>query len=236
VTVGGRGGAGATVLAVALGLAGLRAGLRMMLIDADPLGGGIDLALGVEDTPGLRWADLSGLRGRLPGAALGSALPTVGEMTVLSFGRDGHEEEAIPPEAMRSLLEAGCRGSDLVIVDLPRWQTAAGDVALSRARTALLVVPAEVRACAAAARVAAVLGAQVLDLRVVVRGPGPSRLAPATIAAALGLPLAAAFRTEPGLALALERGEPPGRSRGSLSRAATRLVTALTDPGNRVAA
>jgi len=236
VVIGGRGGAGATVLALALGLAGLRAGLRTMLVDADPLGGGMDLALGVEGAPGLRWGELSGLHGRLPSGALAGALPAVGEMTVLSCGREGVGEGGIPAPAMQSLLEAGCRGSDLVIVDLPRWPSAAGHIALSRARTALLVVPAEVRACASAARVVEELGAHSLDLQVVVRGPGPSRLAPASIASSLGLPLAAAFRSEPALALALERGEPPGRSRGPLARAANRLVSAIANPVAGVAA
>jgi len=53
------------------------------------------------------------------------------------------------------------------------------------------------------------------DLRVVVRGPGPSGLAGTEIARALGLPLAGVLRPEPGLDAALERGEPPGRKQRS---------------------
>ena len=52
--VGGSGGAGASTLSAALAVTALRLGVRPWLVDADPLGGGIDLALGGEDTVGLR--------------------------------------------------------------------------------------------------------------------------------------------------------------------------------------
>src|SRR5438105_3711570 len=63
--VGGRGGAGATVTATALAITGLRLGHRTLLVDGDPLGGGIDLVVGVESDAGLRWGDLDGVRGRV---------------------------------------------------------------------------------------------------------------------------------------------------------------------------
>nr|BFE85486.1 hypothetical protein GCM10020093_080870 [Planobispora longispora] len=47
--VGGRGGAGASVLAASLALTASRRELRTLLVDADPLGGGIDLLLGQEE-------------------------------------------------------------------------------------------------------------------------------------------------------------------------------------------
>lgn len=46
--MGGCGGAGATTLAASLVLAGAARGLSSLLLDADPLGGGIDLVLGHE--------------------------------------------------------------------------------------------------------------------------------------------------------------------------------------------
>lgn len=60
VTVmGGRGGAGASVVAAGLAVTGARAGLRALLVDADPLGGGVDLVLGWESIRGIRWPALS---------------------------------------------------------------------------------------------------------------------------------------------------------------------------------
>lgn len=73
--LGGRGGAGASTLAAALALTGSRNGLRTLLIDGDPLGGGLDLVLGSEDVSGSRWSDFVGTRGRVSGPALRSALP-----------------------------------------------------------------------------------------------------------------------------------------------------------------
>ena len=55
----GRGGAGASLFATALAQTASDA----LLIDADPWGGGIDLVLGSESEPGLRWPDLA-LRAR----------------------------------------------------------------------------------------------------------------------------------------------------------------------------
>src|SRR5919107_799963 len=53
--VGGRGGAGGSVFAVATAVRAARSGERVLLVDCDPLGGGVDLVLGAEDVGGLRW-------------------------------------------------------------------------------------------------------------------------------------------------------------------------------------
>lgn len=215
--VGGRGGAGATVLAAALAVTSVRRGARTMLVDGDPLGGGIDLVLGGEEESGLRWPDLVGTRGRVGADALRGALPRVDDLCVLSWDRS--DSLTIPGSTMREVLAAGRRGSDLVVVDLPRRVDAAVEETLSAATTTLLVVPAEIRATAAAARVAAALTLVCADVRVVVRGPAPSGLDGAVVAASLGLPLAGQLAAEPRLAESLERGEPPGRrSRGPLAR------------------
>lgn len=210
--IGGRGGAGATTLAAALAVTAARQGLRSLLVDGDPLGGGIDLVLGGEDTAGLRWPDLASAGGRVSGVALRDALPRVGrsnELTVLSWDRG--DALTVPPDAMRSVLAAARRTSDLVVVDLPRRLDAAGEVAVGAAALTLLVVPAEVRATAAAARVAVAVGLVAEDVRVVVRGPAPAGLTGPLVADSLGLPLAGWLRAEPNLAEALERGEPPAR-------------------------
>src|SRR5450759_3038179 len=66
------------------------------------------------------------------------------------------------------------------------------------------------------------------DVRVVVRGPAPAGLDADVIAASLDLRLAGQLRPEPGLAAALERGEPPARrGSGPLSRLCGRLLDEL---------
>lgn len=230
--LGGRGGAGATTLATALAVTGMRAGRRTMLVDADPLGGGIDLVLGGESTGGLRWPELASTRGRVSGTALHDALPRVDELTVLSWDRG--DALSIPPEAMAALLAAAERGSDLVVVDLPRRADDAARCAMERASTVLLVVPAEVRAAAAAARVATSAGLYCRDLRVVVRGPAPAGLPAEVVADSLGLPLAGALKAEPGIAAALERGEPPARrGRGPLAAFCGSFLDELLPPSGR---
>ena len=59
----------------------------MLLVDGDPLGGGIDLVLGGESDRGLRWSDLLGAAGRVPAAALAEALPRAGGLSYLSWDR-----------------------------------------------------------------------------------------------------------------------------------------------------
>lgn len=225
--VGGRGGAGASTLAASLAFAGLRRDLRTLLVDADPLGGGIDLVLGGEDAPGLRWPDLSSTRGRVAPAALASSLPSVEALTVLSWDRSDTLDVSV--EAMASLLGAAVKAVDLVVVDLPRRTDAAAEVVLSLADRCFLVVPAEIRAVASAGRVAKAVGGLTADLRVVVRGPAPSGLDHVVVGQALGLPVAGHCRAEPGLAEALERGEPPGRTRGPLARLADDLLLGLVE-------
>lgn len=221
--VGGRGGAGATTLAVGLALAGVRRGQRALLVDGDPLGGGVDLVLGGESDPGLRWPELSGTHGRLSAPALAAAVPVMSGTGVLSWDR-GHAH-SVPPEAMEAVLGAARRCHDLVVVDLPRRPDAAGRVALAAATTTLLVVPAEVRAAAAASRVASSVGLLCRDLRVVVRGPSPLGLGGGEIARALGLPLAGEMRAERHLDAQLDRGDPPGRRTGGpLAGLCDRLV------------
>ncbi|MDF3049454.1 MAG: hypothetical protein K0R87_1092 [Pseudonocardia sp.] len=228
--LGGRGGAGASVLAAAVAVTAVRAGDRALLVDCDPLGGGVDLVLGAEDLGGLRWPGVGVGDGRVPAAALHAALPAPdvggggGGLAVLSCDRSPHGPS---PAAVGSVLAAGRRAGETVVCDLPRYPTDAAVAALRAADFTVLVVPADVRSCAAAARVAAVVGEHGGAVGLVVRGPAPGGIAPDEVATALDLPLVAAMRPEPGLARALERGTAPGRPRGPLAAAATAVLAEL---------
>jgi len=145
---------------------------------------------------------------------------------VLSWDRG--EVVAVPVEAMATALDAGRRGRDLVIVDLPRRLDDASLLALGTADRGYLVVPAELRASAAAARVAAVAGPHCPSLAAVVRGPAPGGLRAKDVAQAIGLPLAGFLRPEPRLAAGLERGEPPARDgAGPLAALCQRILDEL---------
>jgi secretion/DNA translocation related CpaE-like protein len=225
--IGGRGGAGASILAGGLAVTAVRAGLRTLLVDADPLGGGLDLVLGWEQVDGLRWPALTGTGGRVDPPALLRALPHRGDLVLLSFARD--EPQSVPGEAMAATLDAARRGRDVIVTDLPRQLDDAATLALQAADRALLVVPAELRATAAAARIASTVLVHCQDLSVVVRGPSPGRLKSREVARALGLPLAGTLRPEAALCQALERGEAPAAGgRGPLAELCKRLIDQLT--------
>lgn len=299
--IGGRGGAGASTLAVGLAAVAARSKVHTVLVDADPLGGGLDLLVGMERERGLRWKDLSGARGRLQPGLLSSLLPTSGGLTVLSWGRPatdvetggsggagdvfGHPSDGdsrdgqypdgagsasfragpgpgspgslpvglglspvardlegcdpgrdwggsglsvpeLDPRALTAVLDSAACEFDLVVVDLSRRFGAADLAALRVCRTVVLLVPAEVRATAAASGVRGLLDFTVADQRLVVRSPAPSGLPAEAVADALGLPLAGELRSESAVAAALDRGEPlPDRPRGALTVLSRRLLT-----------
>ncbi|QLH22697.1 septum site-determining protein Ssd [Streptomyces sp. Rer75] len=215
--IGGRGGAGASTLACALAVSAARSGRRTMLIDGDPLGGGLDVLLGGEGSEGLRWPAFAESRGRVAGSALEESLPELHSLRVLSWDRG--DSVVIPPSAMRAVLAAARRRGGIVVVDLPRRVDEAAAEALAQVDLGLLVVPAELRAVAAAHRVASTVGMVLSDLRAVVRGPCGPELDDEEIARLLGLPLAGQLPPEPGLLDAIDGGEPPGGSaRGPLGR------------------
>jgi secretion/DNA translocation related CpaE-like protein len=220
---GGCGGAGASVLAGALARAAVRVA-RSLLIEVDRMGSGADLLLGAEDEPGLRWPDLASARGRLlPGSLLG-AVPVVDGLHVLSWDRSPNLID-LSAAAGTAVLDTAIQEFGIVVLDLPRWLDAGAIAAARAADIGLLIVPAEVRAAAAARRVAARLREYLADIRVVVRGPALAGLRPEIVAEALDLPLAGLLRPEPGLRQALDRGEPPGlRPRGPLSTLCRQLL------------
>ncbi|SDQ17808.1 septum site-determining protein Ssd [Quadrisphaera sp. DSM 44207] len=236
--VGGRGGAGASVLAAALAVTAARR-RRALLVDGDPLGGGLDLLLGAEDAAGLRWADLAAARGTVRASLLREALPVAEGVPVLAWGREpgGGAPLPAPAPAVEAVLDAGARGSDLVVVDLPRRDDPATVAALWRLDLLLLVVPAEVRAVASARRVRDLVAPHTGDLRVVAVVPPRAGVGAAALADALELPLLARTAPEAGLRAALDRGEPPGsRRRGALAACCQAVLAAVEDEAPAVGA
>lgn len=216
--VGARGGVGASALASVLARAGAQAQLAVALIDLDHTGPGLELMLGLEHDGGLRWADLDGNGGTIPGGPLSDALPVWHAVHVLSSDWRGGPTGNIAPGAVEALAS----GHDLVVLDLPRGKTTWA----SHCDTVLIMATSEV-ICAEAARTTA--GAwHGVEQRLVVRGPAPGGVTAAEIATATGVPLAAAMRSERGLAAGVERGVAPGDNRrGSLRRGARRIIQEL---------
>ncbi|MFD1815900.1 septum site-determining protein Ssd [Rhodococcus gannanensis] len=224
--VGGRGGAGASTLAAALALASEKRfpDRRALLVDCDPTGGGLDLLLGVERSPGMRWPSLLVEGGAVSASALHAALPGIGgKVSVLSCGRGPGLRE--PGEAaLTAVVDAGRGAGDVVICDVPRQSRTVTDVALGLADVVVVVVRAQVRAVAAAGALISGIAAANPNIVVVVRGPAPGGLRGAEVEELLGMPVLAGMRPEPGLAGALERGGLRLTRRSPLRRAADAVL------------
>jgi len=223
--IGGCGGAGASLLAGALAQAAREA----LLVDLDPWGGGIDLLVGGETLPGLRWPDLPLQGGRLNWSAVRDALPRHRGISLLSGTRRGYELAAAPVDAV---VDAGRRGGVTVVCDLPRRLTDAAQAALYAADLVVVVSPCDVRACAATAAMAPVLAAINPNVGLVVRGPSPGGLRAAEVADIAGLPLLASMKAQPQLAEQVEHGGLRLARRSALALAARRVLAVLPRAGS----
>lgn len=228
--VGGRGGAGASVLCAAIGL-GVPGGA--LIVDADPFGGGIDLLLGWEEIEGLRWPDIDMRSGRVSFDALRRALPHRRGLVVVSGDRTGGGGN---PEAVGGVIDSAREAGVPVVVDLPRRLGATSVAALERTDLVVVAVPAEVRACVAAALVTTAIQVANPNIGVVVRGPAPSGLRPAEVAAIVGAPLIAAMRPEPNLGNRLDTGGLRLSARSPLAGAARAILALVSRDGKGAAA
>lgn len=224
----GSGGAGATTFACALGQAAAGVG-PALVVDADPLGPGVDRVLGMEEQPGVRWPDLAHTAGRLGSRALREALPRRGALGALSWAPGAAGRAAMPdPVAVREVLSAAARGHQTVVLDLPRG--AGGAELIGRCDEVLVVVTPSITGIASAARLVdnlvdrgGGLGVDSGQIALVVRGTGVSADA---VARTVGLPVRATMADQRGLAEAIDLGLGPLRSRrGPLARATAEALS-----------
>jgi secretion/DNA translocation related CpaE-like protein len=231
--IGGSGGAGATVFAAALAQMAAIKG-RTLLVDADPIGAGIDRVLGLESSDGIRWDSMLQTTGRLSSRSLREALPRTGGLSVLSWPTD--RPVSLQAFAMREVLSAGRRGFDAVVVDLPRHRDAVIDETISRCDHVVLVSTLTVPGVSSAARVAHRLPDMTPTRHLVTRG-SRAGVSPESVSRLLRIPLLAAMGDQRGLDEAIDLGAGPSRSRrGTLARAARSAASALVEQPRRAAA
>ena len=223
--IGGRGGAGASVLAAAVAVEAERHS-PTLLVDCDPLGGGLDLPLGLEHTTGLRWPEVR-LSGRVSIPSLVASLPTYGTLPVLSCGRSADGPSA---HALSAVVTAGRRAGRTVVCDLPRQLKEPTTAVAALADLVVLVVPVEFRACMAAQQVLSHLSAHAARFAIVASGHPVDGVSPDRTAALLGPPLIAELRPERRVAATLESGEFTLPPKGPLATAARAVLAELSAP------
>ncbi len=221
---GGSGGVGASTLATALAFVAARQGERSVLLDTDCRGGGLDLLVGAERLDGWRWPRLARARGHL--GELAEQLPCVDGVDVLSMGRGEHRE--LGAEQLRAVLESVRRSHDAIALDVSRDLGPDLLEPMSAGAAWLLVVRDDIRGVAAGRERAVELLEVDLCPGLVVRRGRSGILDPESVADGLGLELKGILADEPGLVLAAERGDPPGRSaRSPLAQLARNLLQQL---------
>ena len=200
---GGCGGAGATTAAAWIAQAAAGTGIRVLLIDGDPYGGGLELSLAAEDVPGLRWPDLAGVSGSIDPAQLYDALPVAGGFAFLSWPGTRDRASGVDAVTVAAVLDAARRGSELVVLDIGREREALRAFAGECDRI-IVVAPTRLKAAVATAWLLQEL--PVGDTALVVRaGPGAALDAP-LIADSVGLALQGIMPEIKGLAGATELG------------------------------
>ena len=225
--VGACGGAGASTLAAAAAQLAAAEGGRSALVEAAGDGGGVDLLFGAERAAGTRWPELDFTAGALPAGDLLAALPaTRGGVALLSAarrtespGREPAAEEL--EEAVGSLRQAA--GLAAVLVDLSAARRPLGDLAACLGRV-VIVVPAEVRAGAAAAGLAADLKAAGHEPVAVLRRRAWSGLDSGDVSRLVGGAVIAELPDVPGLAKRVDTAGLPARLPRALRRAARAVL------------
>lgn len=203
--VGGCGGAGASTLAALVAGHAAARGTRVLLVDGDPWGGGLDAAVAADDLPGLRWPDLLHASGAINPEQLAASLPQLAGMSLLSWPAAdvGGTGDDMAAAAAGEVMQAAREAYGLVVVDVGR--SAESVVGLGvHCDGFVLLVPGRLRAAAAAGRVLQALPAAPVGL--VVRGPLHDGVDPHLVADAVGVPRLGFFPQLKGMQDALDAG------------------------------
>lgn len=207
VVMAGHGGAGASSFAARL--AGAAAG-PCALIDADPLGGGLDVLVEASDPTGLAWEDLHSIDSGA-GQVILEGLPRVDGIALLA----ARAAASLPDGArLRSVLGSLRGTADALVVDCAPHLVAD---AAPRADRVLVVTTATEHGVSATARRIAQAGPALAGCALIVRREGP--IPPAEVGEIIQRPVAASFRSYRGGAVPLL-----DRRRGGADRVARLLM------------
>lgn len=187
---GASGGVGTSALAGWLAVAAAGSGTATVLVDADPLGGGLSSALGAAEVPGLVWPDLAEAQGTVNPVQLAASLPAIAGFSLLSWPGAGKETlpEVPAADTAAEIMSAAAGAFGLVVIDAGRLGSSP-DIG-QPADDIVLLTRADRRSRRAAATGAATAAGSGANIHVVVRGPLPPGTDEHLIADGLGVPLA----------------------------------------------
>ncbi|BBH17698.1 hypothetical protein Back2_19850 [Nocardioides baekrokdamisoli] len=206
--IGGSGGAGATTFALALAQSAARE-RRVLLVDTDTLGPGLDALLGTAEVSGVRWSEMHGSTGRLGGRTVREALPHVGSLPFLTWSGIGRMPS---PELLREVIASARKANELVVLDLSRALDPLVAEALATCDLVLVVVRPTADGVSSARRLITQLPDRA-RVRAVLRG----RQSP--VVEDLGVPVVVRMRDHRGIDEAVALGLGPLRHRrGPLGR------------------
>ena len=228
LVTGASGGVGATTIAAGLALGAAADGQPVCLVDGHFGGGGLEVTLGIERAPGLRWPDFSRAQGHIEMRSVLASLPAWRGVSVLSAART---DPGIPDDrALEAVLGSLARAQVTVILDAPvgwaQWLPHASE----RRGRALLVVARNLGSVAGGLAALRYWDQDLLVReegvrpRVVATGHQHVALTPQQAAGLVGLELAGEVRRDSAVSKSAELGAGPfGADRGRALRGIARL-------------
>lgn len=237
--LGALGGVGASTVAYLAAAEASARGLRVLLLDADPhAGSGLrtlreqarSLGRTSSEAAALDWEELTRIEGTLSAAQLTGALEEVDGIPMIT-GEAVESEEV--PASLGSVVSAGRRAVDLVVIDCGRRASVLGCLT-GTPEAGLIVTEPSPRGAAAVAEIP--LEGHAVDWSLVVNRASRSAWSSAEIARRLGLPVTAELAEQRWLTRSAELGEAYEmlRTRRGATFAANLLHAAGLDAGGRI--
>ena len=217
------GGAGASTVACALAGQYASQGAKVCLVDADLGAGGLDVLMGCEQTPGIRWADIASVQGAVNGGELFDSLIISQGIHVLAPNRGQFDIDASHILTTIETLTSAC---DVVLIDAPRMTEELTQSLGALSDDVLLVMPTTVQASSLATAVKE----RFADIRcgLVVRQVPGSGLTPIGVAQAVDIPLRVTLPTDARIVEQVEQGLGLTHvTLGAFSRSINQLSTSL---------
>lgn len=200
----GAGGAGASLLSAGLAFHARQFFSDVVLVDLDESSAGLDVVLGIETQPGMRWQDFHSLTGSISGSDILRGLPARDGVALLTH----NDSETIPDKFLPDTIIQQLRGvSGLVIIDFPRFTNQVATIEiLQQCDIAYVVTPSTVRGSASTKKVIVNISKHVANVELVIRNMPGTNLDALRIAQSIDVPLAGVVNSDPRIVEQIEQG------------------------------